>query len=90
MTSTGEWHNRFGANRVVNWNAELKPGPLEFGFDSFFGTPRTHSEPPLISVRERRFVGQEKEDPISVDHSARHGPSRETNRPHENDGVATG
>jgi arylsulfatase A len=65
----GKWHNGFGTTTTVNWNAELKPGPLEFGFDSFFGTPRTHSEPPLVFVRDHWIVGLEKDDPISVDKS---------------------
>jgi arylsulfatase A-like enzyme len=65
----GKWHNGFGTNMIVNWNTELKPGPLEFGFDSFFGTPRTHSEPPLVFVRDHWIVGLETNDPISVDHS---------------------
>jgi arylsulfatase A-like enzyme len=65
----GKWHNGFGTSMDVNWNSELKPGPLEFGFDSFFGTPRTHSEPPLVFVRDHWIVGLEKDDPISMDHS---------------------
>jgi len=65
----GKWHNGFGTKAAVDWNAELKPGPLEFGFDSFFGTPRTHSEPPLVFVRDHWIVGLDKDDPISVDHS---------------------
>lgn len=65
----GKWHNGFGRSNEVNWNAELKPGPLEFGFESFFGTPRTHSEPPLVFVRDHRIVGWDAGDPISVDHS---------------------
>ncbi len=67
--AVGKWHNGFGTNTTVNWNAELKPGPLEFGFDSYFGTPRTHSEPPLVFVRDHWIVGLEKDDPISVDRS---------------------
>jgi arylsulfatase A-like enzyme len=65
----GKWHNGFGTKTQVDWNAELKPGPLEFGFDSYFGTPRTHSEPPLVFVRDHWIVGLEKDDPISVDKS---------------------
>ena len=65
----GKWHNGFGTDMKVSWNAELKPGPLEFGFDSFFGTARTHSEPPLVFVRDHWIVGLDKDDPISVDHS---------------------
>lgn len=65
----GKWHNGFGTAREVDWNAPLKPGPLEFGFESFFGTPRTHSEPPLVFMRDHRILGWEATDPISVDRS---------------------
>jgi arylsulfatase A-like enzyme len=65
----GKWHNGFGTTAAVDWNAPLKPGPLEFGFDSFFGTPRTHSEPPLVFMRDHRILGWEEGDPISVDRS---------------------
>ena len=65
----GKWHNGFGNQREVDWNAPLKPGPLEFGFDSFFGTPRTHSEPPLVFVRDHAILGFDPNDPISVDKS---------------------
>lgn len=70
----GKWHNGFGTNAQVNWNAALRPGPLEFGFDSFFGTPRTHSEPPLVFVRDHWIVGLDPADPISVDRSPGTGP----------------
>lgn len=65
----GKWHNGFGTTAKVDWNAPLKPGPLEFGFESYYGTPRTHSEPPLVFVRDHRILGWEESDPISVDHS---------------------
>ena len=47
-----------------DWNEELKPGPLEIGFDSFFGTPKTHNEPPLVFVENHRVVGLDPADPI--------------------------
>ncbi len=65
----GKWHNGFGTAAQVDWNAPLKPGPLESGFESFFGTPRTHSEPPLVFMRDHRILGWEESDPISVDRS---------------------
>ena len=34
----GKWHLGLGsANRIDDWSIELKPGPLEIGFDHFFG-----------------------------------------------------
>jgi hypothetical protein len=54
----GKWHSGFGRGAPdPDWNAELKPGPLEIGFDSFFGTPKTHNEPPLVFVEDRHVVG---------------------------------
>ena len=50
----GKWHNGFGRNGDPDWNGELKPGPLEIGFDYFFGTPRTHNEPPFVFVENHQ------------------------------------
>ena len=70
----GKWHNGFGRGMPEpDWNADLKPGPLEIGFDSFFGTPKTHNEPPLVFVDGHRIVGLDPADPIRVDHSPQFG-----------------
>ena len=69
----GKWHNGFGRAPEPDYNKELKPGPLEIVFDSFFGTPRTHSEPPLVFVQDHWVVGLDPADPISVDHSKEFG-----------------
>ncbi|MEI6712996.1 MAG: sulfatase-like hydrolase/transferase [Verrucomicrobiota bacterium] len=63
----GKWHNGFGRAPEPDWNAELKPGPIEIGFDSFFGTPKTHNEPPLVFVEDHQVVGLDPTDPISID-----------------------
>ena len=63
----GKWHNGFGRAPEPDWNGELKPGPLEIGFDYFFGTPRTHNEPPLVFVENHRVIGLDPADPISMD-----------------------
>jgi arylsulfatase A-like enzyme len=62
----GKWHNGFGRGPEPDWNGELKPGPLEIGFDYFFGTPRTHNEPPFIFVENHRIVGLDPADPIRM------------------------
>lgn len=69
----GKWHNGFGREPGLDWNAELKPGPLEIGFDSFFGTPRTHNEAPHVFVEGHHVVGHDSADPISVDLSPQFG-----------------
>ncbi|WP_300435526.1 sulfatase-like hydrolase/transferase [Christiangramia sp.] len=41
----GKWHLGFGNKSPVNWNEPLKPGPLELGFDYYFGVPVLNSHP---------------------------------------------
>jgi arylsulfatase A-like enzyme len=62
----GKWHNGFGRSGDPDYNAELKPGPLEIGFDSFFGTPRTHNEPPFVFVEGHRVVAWDSADPLVI------------------------
>jgi arylsulfatase A len=61
----GKWHLGYG-EKEPDWNGELKPGPLECGFDSFFGTAMTHNEPPQVLVDGHRVVGLSKDDPIRM------------------------
>ncbi len=65
----GKWHNGFGRRPEPDWNGELKPGPLEIGFDTYFGTPRSHNEPPFVFVENHRVFGLDPADPIIVDRS---------------------
>lgn len=45
----GKWHLGFG-DKEPDWNGDLKPGPLELGFDSYFGIPTLNSGPPYVYV----------------------------------------
>ncbi len=60
----GKWHLGFGNNAKPDWNAELKPGPLECGFDHFFGIPVVNSHPPFVWVQDHRVVGLDPADPL--------------------------
>ncbi len=62
----GKWHLGFGDD-APDWNGELKPGPLELGFDSFFGIPVVNSHPPFVYVEDHRVVGLEPGDPLVRD-----------------------
>jgi len=62
----GKWHLGFGRGAEPDYNRELKPGPLEIGFDSFFGCPRTHNEPPFVFVENHRMVGLDPADAIRI------------------------
>lgn len=60
----GKWHLGFGNQRKPDWNQELKPGPLEVGFDYFFGLPVVNSHPPFVYMENRRIVGLDPSDPL--------------------------
>lgn len=61
----GKWHLGFGEERP-DWNGELSPGPLDVGFDYYFGVPNANSEAPFAFVENRRIVGLDPEDPIGI------------------------
>ncbi len=55
------WRSRQGG---PDWNGELKPGPLEIGFDYYYGLPIVNSYPPYVFVENHRVVGLDPDDPI--------------------------
>src|SRR5690606_17800698 len=59
----GKWHLGFGTESPIDWNKELKPGPLELGFDYYFGVPILNSHPPFVYVENHHVVGLVPEDP---------------------------
>ena len=59
----GKWHLGFGGVEP-NWNGDLKPGPLELGFDSYFGIPTVNSGPPYVYVENHRVLGADPADPL--------------------------
>ncbi|MFI3259675.1 MAG: arylsulfatase [Rikenellaceae bacterium] len=59
----GKWHLGF-TEGVPDWNAELKPGPLELGFDYYFGIPCVNSGPPFVFVENHNVVGYDPSDPF--------------------------
>lgn len=61
--AVGKWHLGFGTSKP-DYNAELKPGPLEVGFNEFFGLPATNDRIPTVYVRNNRVVGLDPTDPI--------------------------
>ncbi len=68
----GKWHLGFGRSHP-DWNGELKPGPLEVGFDYYFGIPVTNAQAPYVYVENHRVVGLDPKDPILL------GPDSKTN-----------
>lgn len=59
----GKWHLGFGDGNI-DWNGPLRPGPLECGFDYYFGLPIVNSLSPYVYVENDRIFGLTEDDPI--------------------------
>jgi len=59
----GKWHLGFGVGET-DWNKPLRPGPLELGFDYFFGVPKVNSGYPYVYVENDQIVGYDPDDPL--------------------------
>jgi len=66
----GKWHLGFGRTGPTDWNKPLVPGPLELGFDSYFGVPVVNSHPPFVYVENHRVVGLDAADPLTYGQTA--------------------
>ncbi|EMI40442.1 sulfatase family protein [Rhodopirellula sp. SWK7] len=63
----GKWHLGLGKKgSQPDWNGELKPGPLELGFDSSFILPTTNDRVPCVFVDGHHVVNLDLTDPIHV------------------------
>jgi arylsulfatase A-like enzyme len=62
----GKWHLGLGAEGGADWNGEIRPGPLDLGFDYNFIIPATGDRVPCVFVENRRVVGLDPADPIKV------------------------
>ena len=66
----GKWHLGFGTS-TPDYNKDLSPGPLEIGFDEFFGFPATNDRVPTVYVRDHRVLGLDPADPINYTYDAK-------------------
>lgn len=71
----GKWHLGFGETKP-DFNGELRPGPLEVGFDEYFGLPATNDRIPTVFVRDHRVVGLDPADPITYSYDAAEAKSQ--------------
>ena len=55
--SIGKWHLGYGNERPANFTRELRPGPLEIGFDYHFGVPCNHGDITGVFVENHRVYG---------------------------------
>ena len=69
----GKWHLGFGVPEMPGWdrilgpdfNRALKPGPLEVGFDYFWGFPHVRQKPHVI-IENHHVIGVSPDDPIRI------------------------
>ena len=61
----GKWHLGLGKIKP-DWNGDVKPGPLETGFDYSFIIPATGDRVPCVFLENHRVVGLDADDPIEV------------------------
>lgn len=64
----GKWHLGLGTGDL-DWNTDIRPGPLEVGFDSAFLMPATGDRVPCVYVQDHKVVGLDPKDPIRVDYT---------------------
>lgn len=65
----GKWHLGLGEGEV-DWNGEIKPGPLEVGFDQAFLLPATNDRVPTVYVEDHYVYGLSEEDsPLRISYS---------------------
>jgi arylsulfatase A-like enzyme len=68
----GKWHLGLGHSRL-DWNSDIKPGPLELGFDYAFIMPATGDRVPCVFVENHRVVGLQSTDPIHINYQEKIG-----------------
>ena len=63
----GKWHLGLGDGKTpVDWNGEVKPGPLEVGFTSSFLIPSTNDRVPCVYLDNYRVLNLDPKDPLFV------------------------
>jgi arylsulfatase A-like enzyme len=72
--AVGKWHLGLGRPGAgPQWNGEIKPGPLEIGFDHAFLMPATTDRVPTVYIEDHHVVNLDPADPIQVSYKERIG-----------------
>ena len=61
----GKWHLGLGEGEI-DWNAAVKPGPLEIGFDYAFILPSTNDRVPTVYLENHPVINLDFSDPLYV------------------------
>ncbi|MES2708845.1 MAG: arylsulfatase [Verrucomicrobiota bacterium] len=68
----GKWHLGLGTGDI-DWNGEVKPGPLEVGFTESFIMAATGDRVPTVYLKDHRVLGLDPADPLKVDYKQKIG-----------------
>lgn len=70
----GKWHLGLGTPaEPVDWNGEIKAGPLQVGFDHCFIMAATGDRVPTVHVEDQRVRNLDPKDPIRVSYKEKIG-----------------
>jgi arylsulfatase A-like enzyme len=70
----GKWHLGYGATGRTDYTAELKPGPLELGFDYHFGVPQNNGDRTGVFVENHRVAGLRSGKITPTERKTHYGP----------------
>ncbi len=68
----GKWHLGLG-DGAIDWNTDVKPGPLEVGFDYSFLLPATGDRVPTVYLENYKVVNLAKDDALRVSYKKKIG-----------------
>jgi arylsulfatase A-like enzyme len=71
----GKWHLGMTTARVTDWSGQLVPGPLQIGFDYFFGMAANIGSGPHSFIEDGEVTGHVPGEPIIVNGGSRAGES---------------
>ena len=79
--AVGKWHLGLGPVGGTDFNAEIRPGARDIGFDYEFLIPATVDRVPCVFVEDGHVVGLDPADPITVSYTHKVGdwPTGEEN-----------
>jgi arylsulfatase A-like enzyme len=66
----GKWHLGLGSGTTDYNAASIAPGPLEIGFDYYFGMPATADRVPCVYLENHHIVNYHPADPLQVSYTS--------------------
>lgn len=69
----GKWHLGLGDNKKQDWNGNIKPGPIEVGFDYSYIMAATLDRVPTVFIEDYKIQYLNQTDPIAVDYKTKVG-----------------